>query len=79
MPYLNKRNRFIQAAKQFADNATNGVSADYSQFTKTELLTISQSIGMKGIPTWVLKECRSTVSKGVFDMTSLIKSVPVTA
>ncbi len=38
MPYLNKRNRFVQAAKQFADTAqtaSGGGQADYSQFTKT--------------------------------------------
>ena len=77
MPYLNKRNRFVQAAKQFADNASNGNPADYSQFTKTELLTIAQSINMKGIPTWVLKDYKSAVSKGVYDLTSLISPVTV--
>ena len=78
MPYLNKRNRFVQAAKHFADTAqaaSGGGQADYSQFTKTELLAIAQSINMKGIPTWVLKDYRSAVSKGVYDLSSLI--VPV--
>ena len=78
MPYLNKRNRFVQAAKQFADTAqaaSGGGQADYSQFTKTELLAIAQSINMKGIPTWVLKDYRSAVSRGVYDLTSLINSV----
>ena len=80
MPYLNKRNRFVQAAKQFADTAqaaSGGGQADYSQFTKTELLTIAQSINMKGVPTWVLKDYRSAVSKGVYDLTSLISPVTV--
>lgn len=80
MPYLNKRNRFIQAAKQFADTAqaaSGGGQADYSQFTKTELLTIAQSINMKGIPTWVLKDYRSAVSRGFYDLTSLIAPVTV--
>jgi len=80
MPYLNKRNRFVQAAKQFADTAqaaSGGGQADYSQFTKTELLTIAQSINMKGIPTWVLKDCAS-VSRGVYDLTSLINPVNAT-
>jgi hypothetical protein len=80
MPYLNKRNRFIQAAKQFADTAqaaSGGGQADYSQFTKTELLTIAQSINMKGIPTWVLKDYRSAISRGVYDLTSLISPVTV--
>ena len=80
MPYLNKRNRFVQAAKQFADTAqaaSGGGRADYSQFTKTELLTIAQSINMKGIPTWVLKDYRSAVSRGVYDLTSLITPVTV--
>jgi hypothetical protein len=80
MPYLNKRNRFVQAAKQFADTAqaaSGGGNADYSQFTKAELLTIAQSINMKGVPTWVLKDYRSAVSKGVYDLTSLINPVTV--
>ena len=76
MPYLNKRNRFVAAAKQFADNASNGNPADYSKFTKTELLTIAQSINMKGIPTWVLKDCKGD-GKGVYDLTSLITPVTV--
>ena len=77
MPYLNKRNRFVTAAKQFADNANNGNPADYSQFTKSELLAIAQSINMKGIPTWVLKDYKSAVSKGVYDLTPLISPVTV--
>jgi hypothetical protein len=32
---------------------------------------------MKGVPTWVLKEYRSAVSKGVYDLTSLISPVTV--
>ena len=79
MPYLNKRNRFVAAAKQYADTAqaaSGGGQADYSQFTKTELLTIAQSINMKGIPTWVLKDCRSDI-KGVYDLTNLIAPVTV--
>ena len=74
MPYLNKRNRFVQAAKQYADNIT---PTDYSQFTKTDLLAIAQSINMKGVPTWVLKDYRSAVSKGYYDLTSLIAPVTV--
>ena len=79
MPYLNKRNRFVQAAKQFADTAqaADAGQADYSQFTKSELLTIAQSINMKGIPTWVLKDYRSAVIKGLYDLTSLITPVTV--
>ena len=79
MPYMNKRNRFVAAAKQFAETAqaaSGGGQPDYSQFTKTELLAIAQSINMKGVPTWVLKDYKSAVSKGVYDLTSLI--VPVT-
>jgi hypothetical protein len=74
MPYLNKRNRFINAAKQFADSNLNG---DYSNFKKSDLLAVAQSINMKGIPTWVLKDCRSAVSKGFYDLTSLIAPVTV--
>ena len=73
MPYLNKRNRFVAAAKQYADTAqaaSGGGQADYSRFTKTELLAIAQSINMKGIPTWVLKDCPSP-SKGFYDLTNL--------
>ena len=73
MPYLNKRNRFVQAAKQFADNAAaagGDKSPDY-KFSKTELLSIAQSIGMKGIPTWVLKDFKSQ-QKGVYDLTSIL-------
>jgi hypothetical protein len=73
MPYLNKRNRFVAAAKQYAENANTG---NYL-FNKTGLLEVAQSINMKGIPTWVLKEHRSAVSKGVYDLTSLINAVPV--
>ena len=79
MPYMNKRNRFVAAAKQFADTAqaaSGGGRSDYSQFTKTELLAIAQSINMKGIPTWVLKDCRSDL-KGLYDLTSLIAPVTV--
>ena len=72
MPYLNKRNRFVAAAKQYAENANTG---NYL-FNKIGLLEVAQSINMKGIPTWVLKEHRSAVSKGVYDLTNLI--VPVT-
>ena len=67
MPYLNKRNRFVTAAKQFA--ADNNIS--HSQFSKDNLLTVAQSINMKGIPTWVLKDCKSD-TKGVYDLTNLI-------
>lgn len=74
MPYLNKRNRFVTAAKQFADTALNG---DYSNFSKADLLAVAQSINMKGVPTWVLKDYRSAVSKGCYDLTSLIAPVTV--
>lgn len=73
MPYMNKRNRFVAAAKQYADTNLNG---DYSNFKKSDLLTVAQSINMKGIPTWVLKDYKSAVSHRVYDLTSLI--VPVT-
>ena len=77
MPYLNKRNRFVAAAKQYADAAVlSSLNKDYSQFTKADLLTIAQSINMKGIPTWVLKDCRSDI-KGLYDLTSLIAPVTV--
>ena len=75
MPYLNKRNRFVSAAKQFADSSPV-LKGDYSAFTKNDLLTIAQSINMKGVPTWVLKEYRSAVSKGVYDLSSLITRFP---
>lgn len=71
MPYLNKRNRFIQAAKSYADA---NLSGDYSNFKKSDLLKIAQSINMKGIPTWVVKEYASAVSRGIYDLTSLIKT-----
>ena len=73
MPYMNKRNRFVAAAKQFAESN----NLDISAFTKSDLLTVAQSINMKGIPTWVLKDCRSAVSRGVYDLTSLITPVTV--
>jgi hypothetical protein len=73
MPYMNKRNRFVAAAKQFAES--NNI--DISAFTKSDLLTVAQSINMKGIPTWVLKDYRSAVSRGVYDLTSLITPVTV--
>ena len=73
MPYLNKRNRFVQAAKSHAE--ANNI--DISAFTKSDLLTVAQSINMKGVPTWVLKDYRSAVSKGVYDLTSLINPVTV--
>jgi hypothetical protein len=74
MPYLNKRNRFVAAAKQYAEANLNG---DFSNFSKSDLTTVAQSINMKGIPTWVLKEYRSAVSKRVYDLTSLISPVTV--
>ena len=77
MPYLNKRNRFVAAAKQYADAHTNGIG-DYDSFTKDDLLKIAQSINMKGIPTWVLKDYKSAVSKGMYDLTSLIAPLVTT-
>jgi len=74
MPYMNKRNRFVAAAKQYADANLNG---DYSNFKKSDLLTVAQSINMKGIPTWVLKDYKSAVSHRVYDLTSLIAPVTV--
>lgn len=74
MPYMNKRNRFVAAAKQYADTNLNG---DYSNFKKSDLLTVAQSINMKGIPTWVLKDYKSAVSHRVYDLTSLIAPVTV--
>ena len=77
MPYLNKRNRFVAAAKQYADAAVlSSLNKDYSQFTKADLLTIAQSINMKGIPTWVLKDCK-TGMKGLYDLTHLIAPVSI--
>lgn len=73
MPYLNKRNRFVAAAKQYAE----ANSLDIASFNKHNLLDIAQSINMKGIPTWVLKDYRSAVSKGVYDLTPLIAPVTV--
>ena len=73
MPYLNKRNRFVAAAKQYAESK----SLDISAFTKSDLLAVAQSINMKGIPTWVVKEYASAVSRGVYDLTSLINPVTV--
>jgi hypothetical protein len=73
MPYLNKRNRFIAAAKQYAESKNLDVSA----FTKSDLMAVAQTINMKGIPTWVLKEHSSAVSRGVYDLASLINPVTV--
>jgi hypothetical protein len=70
MPYLNKRNRFIQAAKTHAES--NGIKAD--EFKKSDLLAVANSINMKGIPTWVLKECKSSVSHRTYDLTPLFNS-----
>jgi hypothetical protein len=67
MPYMNKRNRFVAAAKQYAE-ANN---TDISAFTKSDLLTVAQSINMKGIPTWVVNEY------AVYDLTPLINPVTV--
>jgi len=72
MPYLNKRNRFISAAKQYAEANI----LDITSFNKHNLLDIAQSINMKGIPTWVLKDCK-TDSKGVYNLTPLIAPVTV--
>ena len=73
MPYLNKRNRFVAAAKTYAES--NNI--DISAFSKSDLLTVAQSINMKGIPTWVLKDHRSAVSTKVYDLTPLINPVTV--
>jgi len=72
MPYLNKRNRFVAAAKQYAE----ANSLDIAAFNKFNLLDIAQSINMKGIPTWVLKDCK-TDTKGVYNLTPLIAPVTV--
>jgi hypothetical protein len=45
MPYLNKRNRFVAAAKHYAE----ANSLDIAAFNKFNLLDIAQSINMKGI------------------------------
>ena len=71
MPYLNKRNRFISAAKQYAEANLNG---DFSNFKKSDLMVVAQSINMKGIPTWVVKEYASAVSRGIYDLSSLINN-----
>jgi hypothetical protein len=78
MPYLNKRNRFIAAAKDYAEDHKKG---NYF-FTKDELRTIASSINMKGAPTWVLNECKCDVrtlahSKKCYDMSALIQPVSV--
>jgi hypothetical protein len=73
MPYLNKRNRFIDASKNYADEH----NIPYNGFTKANLLTVAQSINMKGIPTWVLKECNSP-AKGLYDLTHLYRSLTTT-
>ena len=72
MPYLNKRNRFVAAVKQYAD--TNSIP--YNSLKKTDLLVVATSINMKGVPTWVLKECNSP-AKGLYDLTHLIAPVTV--
>ena len=72
MPYLNKRNRFVAAAKQYAE----ANSLDIAAFNKFNLLYIAKSINMKGIPTWVLKDCKTDI-KGVYNLTSLIAPVTV--
>ena len=76
MPYLNKRNRFIAAAKQYADD---NKKQSY-HFTKDELVKIAASINMKGAPTWVLNDCKCDVrtlahSKKCYDMSALISPV----
>ena len=78
MPYLNKRNRFIAAAKQYADD---NKKQSY-HFTKDELVKIAASINMKGAPTWVLNDCKCDVrtlahSKKCYDMSALILPVTV--
>ena len=72
MPYLNKRNRFVAAAKQYAD--ANNIP--HNSFKKSDLLMVATSINMKGVPTWVLKECNSP-AKGLYDLTNLIAPVTV--
>jgi hypothetical protein len=72
MPYLNKRNRFVAAAKQYAETHI----LDINSFNKHNLLDIAQSINMKGIPTWVLKDCKTDI-KGVYNLTPLIAPVTV--
>ena len=72
MPYLNKRNRFVAAVKQYAD--TNSIP--YNSLKKSDLLVVATSINMKGVPTWVLKECNSP-AKGLYDLTHLIAPVTV--
>jgi hypothetical protein len=37
-------------------------------------MVVAQSINMKGIPTWVVKEYASAVSRGIYDLSSLINN-----
>ena len=78
MPYLNKRNRFIAAAKYYAEERKKN---NYF-FTKDELRQVASAINMKGVPTWVLNECKCDVrtlvhSKKCYDMSALILPVTV--
>lgn len=74
MPYMNKRNRFLQAAKQYAESK----SLAFDSFAKSDLQMVAQSINMKGIPTWVLKECKSSVGHRMYDLTALLNSQTAT-
>ena len=74
MPYMNKRNRFLAAAKTYAESRSLG----FDSFAKSDLLAIAQSINMKGIPTWVLKECKSSVSHKMYDLTALLNGQTAT-
>ena len=73
MPYLNKRNRFVQAAQSYAKDK----NLSNAQFTKSDLLAVAQAINMKGIPTWVLKDFK-TAQKGVYDLSGLFTTTTAT-
>ena len=73
MPYLNKRNRFVQAAQGYAKDK----NLSNAQFTKSDLLAVAQAINMKGIPTWVLKDFK-TAQKGVYDLSGLFTTTTAT-
>ncbi len=73
--YTNKRNRFIYKVLEIC-LADPSIPRD--ALPKAQLTEVAQSIGMKGIPSWVLKEHKSA-TKGCYDLKALLDGGTVVA
>lgn len=71
--YTNKRNRFLRKLRLAT---LSDQSLQMKALTKAQLTEVAQSIGMKGIPSWVLKDHKSAI-KGCYDLKTLLDGVDI--